>query len=195
MLTPAKTNNQRENGHEADWLTLSWGEPRGRIRVPVLYLGRGEPMGRNLEFTQFLKQNILFPDISRAVPLVSKHSAQMWPSGKPSLTNLLKIATCSHPSPATIPYVPLMCGPHTEGCNSVPHCPRTKPSSLVPRPAPSLPETAYIFLAYIYFTFLSENGGSLYDLQMPRNNILPKKKKREKCWALDTYFKMYNLLI
>lgn len=140
---------RRENGHEAGWLTLSWGEPRGRIRVPVPYLGRRELIERNLEFIQFLKQNVLSPDISRAVPLVSKHSAQMWPSGRPSLTNLLKIATCPHPSPATIPYVPLMCGPHTELGNSVPHCPRTKPSSLVPRPPHFL--IPYIFPLYIYF--------------------------------------------
>lgn len=136
---------RRENGHEAGWLTLS----RGRIGVPVPYLGRGEQTERNLESTQFLKQNILSPDISRAVPLVSKHSAQMWPSGRPSLTNLLKIATCPHPSPATIPYIPLLCGPHTELGSSVLHCPRTKPSSLFPRPLHFL-ITVYIFLAYIF---------------------------------------------
>lgn len=136
---------RRENGHEAGWLTFS----RGRIGVPVPYLGRGEQVERNLESTQFLKQNILSPGISRAVPLVSKHSAQMWLSGRPSLTNLLKIATCLHPSPATIPYIPLMCGPHTELGNSVPHCPRTKSSSLVPRPPHFL--IPYIFSLLIYF--------------------------------------------
>lgn len=136
---------RRENGHEAGWLTFS----RGRIRVPVPYLGRGEQVERNLESTQFLKQNILSPGISRAVPLVSKHSSQMWPSGRLSLTNLLKIATCLHPSPATIPYIPLKCGPHTELGNSVPHCPRTKPSSLVPRPPHFL--IPYIFSLHIYF--------------------------------------------
>lgn len=92
---------------------------------------------------------IFFSQISRAVPLVSKHSAQMWPLGRPSLTNLLKIATCPHPSPATIPYVPLMCGPHTELCNSVPHCSRTKPSNLVLRNPHFL--IPYIFSLHIYF--------------------------------------------